>query len=164
MLRPPQDLEAHRIAEICSDPEIARWTNVPRPYTLEDAHQWIAYAAIERERGSGLHLVAVRPGDGRLVGSAALRLAGAPAHGDIGYWVAPDARGTGVGTRAVGLLVELAFGALRLPYVEIVISPRNEASRALAQRAAFEQTATELRMFKGSLAEFEIWRRHRLDS
>jgi RimJ/RimL family protein N-acetyltransferase len=159
VLRSPEDLDAHRIAEICSDPEIARWTNVPRPYTLEDAQQWIAYAAIERERGSGLHLVALRPEDGRLVGSAALRLAGAPAHGDIGYWVAPDARGTGVGTRAVGLLVDLAFGALRLPYVEIVISPRNEASRAVARRAGFTQHGSELREFKGTLSEFEVWRR-----
>ena len=37
-------VDAHAIAHGCSDPEVARWTKVPSPYTLEDARAWIAAA------------------------------------------------------------------------------------------------------------------------
>ena len=160
MLRPPAEEDAHRIAETCSDPEISRWTNVPSPYTLEDARAWIALAAIERERGSGLHLVAVRSDDARLVGSVALRLHSDPErHGEAGYWVAADARRTGVATRALALIGDLAFGELGLPWIEIVIAPGNEASRALAARAGYAPGERQLREFKNELVEFELWRR-----
>lgn len=159
-LRPPGDGDAHRIAEICADPEIARWTHVPSPYTLEDAHSWIALAAIERERGTGLHLLAERIADGRIAGSAALRVHRHPRRrGEIGYWVAPDARRAGVGTRAVTLLTRFALEDLGLLYMEIVISPDNTASLALARRAGFCEDGGQLREFKGELAEFTLWRR-----
>ena len=133
---------------------------MPSPYTLEDAHSWIALAAVERERGTGLHLLAERIADGRIVGSAALRLhRHARTSGEVGYWVAPDARRTGVGTGAVELLTEFALGPLDLPFVEIVISPDNTASLALARRAGFHEQGGQLREFKGELTEFTLWRR-----
>jgi len=159
-LRPPEDRDAHRIAQICADPEIARWTNVPSPYTLEDARGWIALAAIERERGTGLHLVAVRITDKRVVGAAALRLHGdSETFGDAGYWVAADARRGGVAARSVGLITAHAFGALLLHRVEIVISPENEASLAVARRCGYTEDRRELREFKGALMEFAVFQR-----
>jgi RimJ/RimL family protein N-acetyltransferase len=133
---------------------------VPSPYTLEDAHGWIALAAVERERKTGYHLVAVREGEDRVVGAGALRLHAEPEpHGEVGYWVAADARGRGVGSRAVELLTQFAFGALSLPYVGIVISPDNESSLAVARRCGYKEQRRELREFKGKLAEFAIFRR-----
>ena len=87
--------DAHAIAAGCSDPEIARWTNVPSPYTLEDARGWIALAAIEREREAVLH---ARRSCARATTawSAAARCGCTTQpepHGEIGYWVAADARG-----------------------------------------------------------------------
>ena len=159
-LRPPRDGDAHRIAQICADAEIARWTNVPSPYTLEDARAWIALATVERERGTGLHLVAVRGDDDRVVGAAALRLHEQPeVHGEAGYWVAADARRAGVGTRALELVTALGIGAMSFPYVEVVIAPDNAPSVALARRAGFAEHRRELRSFKGELTEFAIWRR-----
>jgi RimJ/RimL family protein N-acetyltransferase len=159
-LRPPQDGDAHRIAQICADAEIARWTNVPSPYTLEDAHGWIALAAVERERGTAMHLVVVRTDDDRVVSAAALRLHAQPEpHGEGGYWVAADARRAGIGTRALELVTGLAFDAMSLPYVEVVIAPDNAPSQAVAQRAGFTERRRELRSFKGELTEFAIWRR-----
>ena len=158
-LRPPEDRDAHRIAAICADREIARWTHVPSPYTLEDARAWIALAAIERERGTGLHMIAERIAGGGIAGSAALRLHRQPDHGELGYWVAAGARRAGVGSRAVTLLTEFGFARLGLPYVEIVISPDNAASLALARRAGFREEGRQLREFKGELVEFVLWRR-----
>lgn len=133
---------------------------MPAPYTLEDARGWIALAAVERERGTGLHLVAVRTADDRVVCAAALRLHERPGpHGEAGYWVAADARRAGIATRALELVSGLALDAMALPYVEVVIAPDNTPSLAVAKRAGFTEQRSELRGFKGELTEFTIWRR-----
>jgi RimJ/RimL family protein N-acetyltransferase len=160
-LRYPRDGDARRLAAVCADAEIARWTNVPAPYTLEDARSWIALAQTERTRGTALHLVVV-PVDreDRVVGAAALRLHAAPEpHGEAGYWVAADARGGGVATRALELVTAHGLGEHAFPYVEVVVDPRNEPSAAVARRAGFAEHRRELRSFKGRLCEFAIWRR-----
>ena len=131
---------------------------MPSPYTLEDAHGWIALSAVERERGTGLHLVGLRASGEEIVGAAALRVV--EQHGDIGYWVAADARRGGVASRAVELLTQFALGTLSLPHVEIVVSPENEASLAVARRCGYSEERRELREFKGKLAEFAILRRN----
>jgi RimJ/RimL family protein N-acetyltransferase len=158
-LRVPRESDAHAIAEGCSDPDIARWTMVPSPYTLEDARAWIALSTVLREGGKELGLVIVRPGEDRPVGGSALRLRTNPEpHGDIGYWVAAGVRRQGVGSRAVRLLARHGLESLGLPWIEIAVSPRNEASRRLAMSAGFELYDRQLREFKGRLEEFELFR------
>jgi RimJ/RimL family protein N-acetyltransferase len=97
--------------------------------------------------------------DDRVVGTVGLHVHDEPQrHGEVGYWVAAPARRNGVGSRAVRLIVGWATDALALPYVETVISPRNEPSRALARRVGFTPHDRQLRAFKGETEEFEIWR------
>jgi [ribosomal protein S5]-alanine N-acetyltransferase len=158
-LRPPRESDAHAITRGCSDAEVARWTKVPSPYTLEDARAWIATAELQRRRGSELPLVIARVHDDRVVGSIALRLREDPEpHGEIGYWVAAEARGKGIGTRAVLLLTHHGRDTLGLHWIEVAVSPLNEPSRRLAAAAGFESRAVELREFKGAMEEFEVFR------
>jgi RimJ/RimL family protein N-acetyltransferase len=158
-LRAPREADAHALTEACNDADIARWTRVPSPYTLEDARAWIAAAELGRRHGSELQVVMVRAGEDRPVGGAALRLRGEPQpHGEIGYWVAADARRQGHGSRGVRLLAVHGLETLGLRWIEIAVSPRNEASRRLASSAGFALHAVELREFKGALEEFELLR------
>jgi RimJ/RimL family protein N-acetyltransferase len=158
-LRAPRESDAHAIVEGCSDAEIARWTKVPSPYTVEDARLWIAASEIQREKGSELQLVIVRKGEGRPVGSVALRLRAEPEPwGEIGYWVAASARRAGVGGRAVRLLAGHGLEALGLRWIEIAVSPLNQPSCRLAQSAGFDPHTVELREFKGRMEEFELFR------
>jgi RimJ/RimL family protein N-acetyltransferase len=107
-----------------------------------------------------LLLVIVTNADERVVGTVGLHVRDEPErHGEVGYWVAAPARRSGIGSRAVSLIAGWATGALGLSYIESVISPRNEASRALARRAGFTPHDRQLREFKGATEEFEIWRR-----
>jgi RimJ/RimL family protein N-acetyltransferase len=164
-LRAPRESDAHAIAEGCSDTEVARWTKVPSPYTLEDARLWIATSEIQRENGSDLQLVIMRNDEDRTVGGAALRLRDGPQlYGEIGYWVAAAARRAGIGTRAVRLLACHGLETLGLGWVEIAVSPHNEPSRALARGAGFELHTSELREFKGRMEEFELFRRWRAET
>ena len=83
--------------------------------------------------------------DGRLAGSFSLmELTRRPAYGEIGYWVALEARGRGVARRAVTLLREWAAEALRLRTIEILAHRDNAPSRAVARRGGFAETG-ELR-------------------
>ena len=58
---------------------------------------------------------------------------------EIGYWLTPAARGRGVGTTAVGLLVDWAFDALELERIEITTTPDNGRARALATTLDFQE-------------------------
>jgi RimJ/RimL family protein N-acetyltransferase len=57
--------------------------------------------------------------------------------GEIGYWMAPEARRRGIGARATRLLAEWAVSALGLERLELMANPDNEASQRLAERAGF---------------------------
>jgi RimJ/RimL family protein N-acetyltransferase len=84
-------------------------------------------------------------GDGRLAGSfSLLELDLGRGYGEIGYWVAPGARGRGVATRAVGLLHEWAVRELGLRRIEILPHAGNAASRRVAERCGYTDTG-ELR-------------------
>jgi RimJ/RimL family protein N-acetyltransferase len=158
-LRAPRESDAHAIAKGCSDAEVARWTKVPSPYTLEDARAWIAATELQRDNGSELQLVIVQKGEDRPVGGTALRFRADPEpHGELGYWVAARARRGGVGARAVRLLARHGLEALGLAWIEIAVSPHNQPSRRLAQSAGFEPHTVELREFKGRMEEFELFR------
>ena len=51
VLRPKRPDDADAITAACQDPEIARWTFVPSPYTRADAEHFIAISAEEAAAG-----------------------------------------------------------------------------------------------------------------
>jgi [ribosomal protein S5]-alanine N-acetyltransferase len=57
--------------------------------------------------------------------------------GEVGFWLAPDARGRGLATRAVRLLIGWAFGALGLLRLEMTTTPDNAGAAAVAVRLGF---------------------------
>ena len=130
-LRPrrPEDVDA--IVAACQDPEIPRWTMVPSPYTREHAEEWLA-----RPDHSSVHLLAV-DADDRLLGSFSLmEIDRERGYGEIGYWLAAEARGRGFATRAVLLLRDWA-ASRGLRELEIMTEPENVASARVAERAGF---------------------------
>lgn len=59
-------------------------------------------------------------------------------HAAIGYWLAEDAAGRGLMTRAVRLLLAVLFEELRLERVEIRCAVGNRPSCAVAERLGFQ--------------------------
>jgi RimJ/RimL family protein N-acetyltransferase len=59
--------------------------------------------------------------------------------GHIGYWVAAWARGRGVCTRALRLLVRYALDELELHRVELITDPDNVASQRVAEKVGFQR-------------------------
>ncbi|WP_152189781.1 GNAT family N-acetyltransferase [Georgenia satyanarayanai] len=114
-LEVPTLADVDRVTEVCQDPEVQRWTTVPSPYRREHAVGFIGgFVADGWERGDNLTW-ALRHG-GRLVGMVGTSRA--DGSGEIGYWLAPEARGLGLMDRAVGLVLDAAFGRLGMERVE----------------------------------------------
>jgi RimJ/RimL family protein N-acetyltransferase len=142
-LRPPEPADADAVTAACQDPDIQRWTFVPSPYRPEHAAGWIAGAPGEAAAGASVSLLAVE--EGRVVGSFGLmEIDQQRGYGEIGYWVAAEARGRGLATRGTRLLHEWATGSLGLTKLEILPHEDNTASRKVAERAGYRDTG-ELR-------------------
>ncbi|WP_169063921.1 GNAT family N-acetyltransferase [Geodermatophilus dictyosporus] len=136
VLRPfrPDDVPAvHRASQ---DPETQRWVSaIPVPYTLEDARSFVEGVGTAH-RAEGLGLPVVVEADGELVGTAALQLRPGRLGPEIGYTIAPWARGRGYAAEAADGLAGWAFGR-GAPRVHLVIDVDNAVSQAVARRAGF---------------------------
>jgi RimJ/RimL family protein N-acetyltransferase len=113
---------------------------VPSPYHREHAAEYIGKVAAERDEGRAFNFLAVDE-QGRILGSFGLmELDKAPSYGEIGYWVAKDARGKGVATRAVELLRDWAVEVQGCELIELVIHQDNALSIRVAERTGFLDT------------------------
>lgn len=135
VLRPLRPSDADDVAEGCTDPEIIRWTTVPRPYTRADAVAWLAEHPADETWWVG-PTWAITVGDDRWGGSIGLRLDG-NAGAEVGYMVAPRLRGQQVATRALRLACAWGFNALGLTVITWYANVGNEASRAVALKCGF---------------------------
>ncbi len=142
VVRGLRESDVPAIVAACQDPEIPRWTRVPSPYTAEDARQFLAIAAREAAAGDGVAL-ALADGDDRLIGTVGL-MDVRDGSGEIGYWIAAEARGRGVAVRATVLLRDWAHAELGLHTIEVLPHRDNAPSRRVAERAGFSDTG-ELR-------------------
>ncbi|WP_375494092.1 GNAT family N-acetyltransferase [uncultured Jatrophihabitans sp.] len=99
--------DADRVHQIMQDASMHAFLDrLPQPYTRTDAQAFVDDLGHEgRDAGTGLGSAVVERTSGRVVGAAALRLG---ADAEIGYWVAPDARGHGYAAQATRVLTRFA--------------------------------------------------------
>jgi RimJ/RimL family protein N-acetyltransferase len=139
-LRAKTAKDADALTAACQDPEIPRWTRVPVPYRRADALSWIAGSELELDAGVSIDWLAVDEEDRLLASIAVMQIDRAAGTGEIGYWVAAEARGRGVATRAVRLVRDWAASELGLTTLELVIHEDNGPSHAVARAAGFTPT------------------------
>jgi [ribosomal protein S5]-alanine N-acetyltransferase len=79
--------------------------------------------------------------------------------GYLGYYIGAPYQGQGYMTEALGLMLRLAFGGLRLHRIEANIQPGNTASLALVRRAGFRREGCSARYLKvgGRWRDHERW-------
>ncbi|MEU0093718.1 GNAT family N-acetyltransferase [Kribbella sp. NPDC006257] len=121
--------------EVCQDPEMQRWTTIPVPYERENAVHYLTEFIPQGWRDGSSWGWAIEY-DGRYAGTIDLRPTGGGV-GEVGFAVAPWARGRGVMTRALNLAVGYAFeqqGWTRVIWRAYV---GNWGSRRVAWKAGF---------------------------
>jgi hypothetical protein len=95
---------------------------------------------MERQRkGLGFEFAIIPKGERNLVGVIGLTLHREHRRSEIGYWVARNWQGRGLGTEALYLVMKFAFEKLKIHKIFIVHFAHNEGSRKLIVRAGFRQ-------------------------
>ena len=151
VLRPWRLEDVRRVTEICQDPEISRWTNVPSPYQEEHACTWIEQTIRDWDDRKHAAFAVTDAVTGEVVGAIGLRF-----HEDYalqasaGYWVAKEARGRGVATGALRLVSGWALRELGLPRVQLITDPENLPSQKVAERAGFRREGLLRKYFEFS--------------
>lgn len=165
VLRRHVEADLLRVAEACNHPSTQAWLpELPSPYTLADAVEYVEGREEQHATGAGLYWAVADPLSGELLG--ALGVMGPPgsrsSSREVGYWVHPDARGRGVMTSAVRLasrhaLVPEADGGLGLRCLFTRVAVGNDASASVALRAGFTEVGVDRgaeRLRDGSVVDF----------
>jgi RimJ/RimL family protein N-acetyltransferase len=146
----PTYADVDTITAACQDPAVAEWTVVPVPYEREHAEAFVRRHVADGWAKGSVYTWGVRaPGDvdGPLIGMVGLTCEGRPGEertGELGYWMAADARGAGLCTEASRLVLDWALdpGRLGLSVVTWVAYVGNWASRRVAWRLGFRTEGT----------------------
>ena len=125
------------VAGLLDDPDVLRFTRLPVPPPPGYAREWLDRYEAGRADGTREAFAAVDD-DGRFLGLAlAVEIDREGREVELGYIVAPAARGRGV---AVALLTELtrwAFAELGALRITLIIDVENRASARVAERCGY---------------------------
>ena len=147
------------VEAMLEDPDVIRFTRIPLPPPPGFAEAWLA--RYEEARREGTREAFAIVDDGEFLGVAlAATIEQDARQCELGYMVAPGARGRGVATEALRLLTEWAFG-LGMLRAELHISVDNVGSKLVAERNGYRlEGVLRSLWFKGDLREdTEIWSR-----
>jgi RimJ/RimL family protein N-acetyltransferase len=162
VLRAHEPRDAVRVQEACSDERTAYWLGqMPQPYTLRTAEEYVAQRAESMATGKALHWAVADPDSDELIANISLFDIKPGREAEIGYWTHPSARGRGVMSQACGLVVRHAFvpeedGGAGLERLLVYAAEANTASRRVIEANGFvlvgrERRGTRLR--DGSLVD-----------
>jgi len=148
-LRPWRESDLAALVEACRDPEIVRWTRVPDNYGEADARASLLQRYDGLLAGTTAPFAIVSLSDELLGSISMMRLEWEYRRGEVGYWLARQARGRGHATRAVGLICAWAFSSLGLERIQLFAATGNAASQRVAERSGFTREATMRSYMRG---------------
>ena len=149
ILREWHERDLEQMTELFDDDEIAFFTPLPSPFTLDDAHERLARA----RQGDRLLLAITTDGEHPL-GEVLVT-----SEGELGYAIGARHRGQGLAARALTLLRDYAHDELGLAVLRLRIEPDNSASAAVAAKAGFRRnpSTSEGVENKGRAYTVETW-------
>ena len=147
------------VAAMVADPDVVRFTRFPAPLPEGFITQW--YARYRDGRADGTcGAFAINDADGEFLGLAlAVHIDGQAREAELGYMLAPGARGRGAATQAVRQLSDWAFAAFGAQRLQLLISVDNKPSSRVAQRAGYRLDGVLRSMYvkEGVRSDTEVW-------
>lgn len=139
----PREDDIDAIVAAAQDPEVPRWTGLPSPYTREHAQQFVEKVPQWWDAASELTWAVRR--DGQWIGMIGLHDLGARrdhasvsgSSAEIGYWLAPEARGQGYVTEAARAVIDFSFTTAGLARIEWRAVVGNTESAHVARKLGF---------------------------
>ena len=156
----PVLLRRHRLDDLddmvlaCRDEQTWTWTTVPNPYEPEHAEAYINRTVGTPIDGESRWAIEV---EGRYSGNVGAMLDGA-GRADVGYFVAPWARGRGVGSLALWLVCDWAFREAACEVVTWNALVGNVPSRRMVEKVGFHVHADPARRMVVQRGErVDVW-------
>jgi RimJ/RimL family protein N-acetyltransferase len=150
------------MTDLVSDADVQRFTRVPVPAPPGFAEGWLErYETGRREGTREAFAICDEPG-GTFLGIALAPVIDRDSRtAELGYVVAPAARGQGVATEALRLLTDWGFSELGALRLELLISVDNDASKRVAERCGYmhEGVLRSLFLKQDLRSDTEIWSR-----
>ena len=165
-LEPLAQAHAADFAELVKDADVKRFTLVPSGADGAFVRDWLGRYEAGWLDGSRAGFCIRGVDDATFYGFAAIvHLDLAANEGEIGYTVAPAARGRGVSVRAVELLTRWGFADLGLERLELRIDITNAASERVAERAGYRRDGVlrSVHFKEGLRCDTGVWSRLRSD-
>lgn len=155
VLRDVAESDGERYIEATTDPESMTWLGViPLPRTVEEFRLMYRDRLLSASMATALQWSIADAADDSYLGTLSLfGLSGLDYNsGEVGYRVHPDARGRGVMTTALRLMLGHAFaaesdGGLGLQRVSLGAAATNPASQGVARACGFTETGRDRRCY-----------------
>jgi RimJ/RimL family protein N-acetyltransferase len=148
--------------ELTRDEDVAAYTLVPTHADRVWVRDWIALYERGWHDGTRAGFSIRDAPDRAFLGFAAVvHLELKERQGELGYMLAPAARGRGAAARAVALLTRWCFDVLGLERLELCIDAANEPSARVAERAGYrlEGVLRNVHFKEGRRTDTAIWSR-----
>jgi RimJ/RimL family protein N-acetyltransferase len=140
VLRAPRLEDAKAIASLIGDRRIAENTVcIPHPYSLADAHAFLAQANRASDEPSFLIALA----DGTVIGGCGIGVSRGPAP-ELGYWIGVPYWGRGYASEAARALIDHAFCELGCAQLCGRARVSNPASRRVLEKCGFQWSGVSL--------------------
>ena len=165
-LRPMRPTDAEDIFKAVQDPEIPKFTTIPSDYPVELAIEFAGTRNVNShlnmtelvfviedtslippntsnvsssETISVTNSAVSHPYSNGFAGVISLHTIDIPNHrAEIGYWMAKEARGKGIGTRAGSMITEYGLMTMGFNRIDGIVDVRNEPSKQLLLNAGYE--------------------------
>jgi RimJ/RimL family protein N-acetyltransferase len=136
-LRPLAEEHLDAVAGLFDDPDVLRFTRLPVPPPPGYARQWLDRYEAGRRDGTREAFAAIDD-DGSFLGLAlAVDVDREAREVELGYIVAPAARGRGVASAMLDELTRWAFAELDALRITLIIDVENRASARVAERCGY---------------------------
>ena len=165
-LEPIDETHHADLLDLVGDGAVAAFTLVPTGAGANFVSGWIGRYKRGWDDGTCAGFVACDAADGAFLAFASVvRLDLDARQGELGYAVAPAARGRGVATRCVRLLTQWAFDELGVVRLVLDIDSANRASEQVARRAGYqlEGVRRSAHFKEGRRTDVGVWSRLRDD-
>ena len=151
---------ASYVAAFQADPDLANLLGFERDGEPEDVLRWVnmtwvgppelrswEFAIADAESDAFLGTIMLHTCDWR------------NRRAETGFWLTPQARGRGVLSRALTLMLDWAFGELALERMELTALPENEAVPRIAEKFGyvFEGTMRKRNFERGRRVDLLLW-------
>lgn len=142
-LRPVTADDIESIYQACQDPLIPRFTTVPSPYAKTHAQSFVRDQVPARFAAKSELVFVITDGyegEEKFCGLISLHTVMLGNHAaEIGYWIASQARGKGIGTTAAKMISDYGIQTMGFRRIEALVDVDNAVSQALLLSAGFDR-------------------------